>query len=58
MLSGDEGIPDIPKDDDHELFEDYMEIVDTQLETTRTQGGRVTKRPMHRYDYGVYVYFA
>ena len=32
-------------DDDHELFEDYMEIDGTKSETTRTRGGRVIKRP-------------
>ena len=36
MDSGDETIPDVLNDDDHELFEDYMEIEDTQRETTRT----------------------
>ena len=33
MDSGDEASPDVLNDDDHELFEDYMEIVDTQRET-------------------------
>ena len=42
MDSGDEAIPDVPNDDDHELFKDYMEIDDTQRETTSTRGGRVT----------------
>ena len=51
--SGDEAIPDVLNDDDHELFEDYMEIDDTQRETTRTRGGRVIKRPTHLDDYGV-----
>ena len=29
MHSGDEARPDVLNDDDHELFEDYMEIDDT-----------------------------
>ena len=37
MDSVDEAIPDVPNDDDFELFEDYMEIDDTQLETTSTR---------------------
>ena len=39
MDSGDEASPDVlnDDDDDHELFEDYIEIYDTQRETTRTQ---------------------
>ena len=49
----DEAIPDILNDDDHELFEDYMEVDDTQRETTRTRGSRVIKRPTHLDDYGV-----
>ena len=53
MDSGDEAIPDVLNDDDHELFEDYMEIDDTQWDTTRTRGGRVIKRPTHLDDYGV-----
>ena len=54
---GDEASPDVLKDDDHELFEGYIEIDDTQRETTRTRGGRVIKRPTHLEDYGVSVYF-
>ena len=42
----------------HELFEKYMEIDDTQRETTRTHGDRVIKRPTYLDDYGEYVYFA
>ena len=57
MDSGDEASPDVLNDDDHELFEDYIEIDDTQRETTRTRGGCVIKPPMHLDDYGVYVYF-
>ena len=53
MDSDDEGSPDVLNDDDHELFEDYMEIDDTQRETTRTRGGRVIKRPTQLNDYGV-----
>ena len=52
MDSGDEAIPDVPNDDDHELF-DYMAIYDTQQETTRTRGARVIKRPTHLDDYGI-----
>ena len=37
----------------NKLFEDYIEIDDTQWETTRTRGGRVIKRPTHLEDYGV-----
>ena len=37
MDSDDEAITDIPNDEDHELFEDYMEIDDTQRENTRTR---------------------
>ena len=40
-------------DDDPELFEEYIEIDDTQRENTRTRGGRVIKRPTHLEDYGV-----
>ena len=57
MPYGDEASPDVLNDDDHELFEDYIEIDDTQRETTRTRGGRVIKRHTHLVDYGVYVYF-
>ena len=32
---GDEASPDVLNDDDHELFEDYIEINDTQRQTTR-----------------------
>ena len=53
MPYGDEAIPDVLNDDDHELFEDYIEIDDTQRETTRPRGGRVIKRPTHLEDYGV-----
>ena len=49
----DEASPDVLNDNDPELFEDYIEIDDTQRETTRTRGGRVIKRPMHLEDYGV-----
>ena len=51
MYSGDEASPDVRNDDDHELFEDYMEIDDTQRETTRTRGGCVIKRTTHLDDY-------
>ena len=37
--------------------QDYIEIDDTQRETTRTRGGSVIKRPTHLEDYRVYVYF-
>ena len=37
MHSVDEAIPDVLNDDDHELFDDYMEIDDTQRETTMTR---------------------
>ena len=50
---GDEESPDVLNDDDHELLEDYIEIDDTQRETTRTRGGRVNKRHTHLEDYGV-----
>ena len=36
MHYGDEASPDVLNDDDHELLEDYIEIDDTQRETTRT----------------------
>ena len=49
--SGGEAITDVPED--HELFEDYMEINDTQRETIRTRGGRVIKRPTLMDDYGI-----
>ena len=52
MDSGDEAIPDVPNDDDHELFEDYMKIDNTHQETTRARGGRVIKWPTHLDDYG------
>ena len=58
MDSDEETITDVPNDDDHELFEDYMEIDDTQPQTTRTRGGRVIKRHTHLNDYEVYVIFA
>ena len=54
MHYGEEASPDVLNDDDHELFEDYIEMDDTQRETTRTRGGRVIKRPTHLDDYGVY----
>ena len=44
---------DVLNDDDPELFEDYIEIDDTQRENTRARGGRVIKRPTHLEDYGV-----
>ena len=47
-----EASPDVLNDDDHELLEDYIEIDDTQRETTMTRGGRVIKRPTHLEDYG------
>ena len=47
MDSVDEAIPDVLNDDDHDLFEDYMEIDDTQWEITRTREGRVIKRPVY-----------
>ena len=53
MHYGDEASPNVLNDDDHELLEDYIEINDTQRETTRTRGGRVIKRPTHLEDYGV-----
>ena len=51
MHYGDEASPNVRNDDDHELLEDYIEIDDTQRETTWTRGGRVIKRPP--LDYGV-----
>ena len=53
MHYGAEASPDVLNDDDHELLEDYIEIDDTQRETTRTRGGRVIKRHTHLEDYGV-----
>ena len=53
MHYGDKASPDVLNEDDHELFEDYIEIDYTQRETTRTRGGRVIKRPTHLEDYGV-----
>ena len=53
MPYGDKASPDVRNDDDHELFEDYIEIDDTQRETTRTRRGRVIKRPTYLEDYGV-----
>ena len=53
MPYGDEASPYVLNDDDHELFEDYIAIDDTQRETTRTRGVRVIKRPTHLEDYGV-----
>ena len=53
MDPGDEAITDVPNDDDHEVFKHYMEIYDTQQDTTRTRGGRVIKRTTHLDDYGV-----
>ena len=53
MPYGDEASPDVLNDDDHELFEDYIEIDDTKRETTRTRGGRVIKRPTYMEGYGV-----
>ena len=58
MDSGDEASPDVLNEDDHEFFEDYMEINDPQWETTMTRGGRIVKRPTHLDDYGIQVYFA
>ena len=58
MYSDDKESPDVLNDDDHELFQDDMEIDDTQRETTRTRGCGVIKRPTHLDDYGVRVYFA
>ena len=53
MHSDDEASPDVLNDDDHELLEDYIEVDDTQRETTRTRGGRFMKRHTHLDDYGV-----
>ena len=53
MHNGDEASPDILNDDDRKLLEDYIEIDDTQRETTRTRGGRVIKRYTHLEDYEV-----
>ena len=53
MHYGDEASPDVLNGDDHELLENYIEIDDTQRQTTRTRGGRVIKRPTHLEDYGV-----
>ena len=53
MHYGGEASPAVLHDDDHELFEDYIEIDDTQRETTRTRTGRVIKRPTHLDDYVV-----
>ena len=53
MPYGDEASHDVLNDNDPELFEDYIEIDDTQRETTRTRGGRVIKRPTHLEDYWV-----
>ena len=49
MNSGEEAMTDVPNDDDHEVFEDYMEIYDTHWETTRTRGGSVFKRPIRTW---------
>ena len=46
MPYGDEASPDVLNDDDPELFEDYIEIDDTQRENTRTRGGLRTWRIM------------
>ena len=51
MDTGDEAIPDVPND--NKLFEDYMDLDDTQRETNRTRRGRVIKGPTHLDDYGV-----
>ena len=53
MHYGDEVSPDVLNDDYHESLEDYIEIDDTQSETTRTRGGCVIKRPRYLEDYGV-----
>ena len=52
MHYDDEATPDVLNDEYHELFGNYIEIDDTQRETTRTRGGRVIKRPTHLNDYG------
>ena len=43
MPYGDEASPDVLNDDDNELFEDYIEIDDTQRQTTKTQGAGLSK---------------
>ena len=53
MPYGDEASPDVLNDGDPELFEDYIEIDDTQRENTRTRGGRGITRPTHLEDYEV-----
>ena len=53
MDCGHKAITDVTNDDDHVLFEDYVEINDTQRETTRTRGSRVIKRHTHLDDYVV-----
>ena len=53
MPYDDEASPDVLNDDDQELFEDYIEIDDTQRETIRTRGGRVIKRTTYLEDYEV-----
>ena len=53
MHYGKEASPDDLNDNDHELLEDYIEIDDTQRETTRARGGRVIKRHSHLWDDGV-----
>ena len=50
MDPGEEVIPDVQK---NELFEDYMEVDNTQREITRTQAGRVINWHTHLDDYGV-----
>ena len=46
-------LPDVPNNDDHKLFKDYMEIYDKQRETTRTRRDRVIKQPMYQDDYRI-----
>ena len=46
MPYGDEASPDVLNDDDHELFEDYIEIDDTHEEAVLSNG-------YHLEDYGV-----
>ena len=53
MDSVDEANPDGLNDDNHELFEDYMEIDDAQWETISTRGGCVIKRHTHLDDYRI-----
>ena len=53
MYSSDKASPDVLNDDNHELFEDYMEIDNTQREIIKTRGGRVITRHMHLDDYWV-----